>query len=84
MDTIRTILQAIYDSPHYAFGWIVIACLAVLPAIVSGNLVQHYLTRLGKGEIPITAAGKLLLLNIAVLTTCVSIMAYAFYLYVFT
>lgn len=83
MDTIKTFLDALYSSPHYAFGWIVLALLAILPAIVSGNLVQHYLTQLSKGEITIAVVYKQLLLNLVVLVICVYIMAYAFYLYVF-
>ncbi len=82
MDTIKSFLDALFGSPHYAFGWIVLAFLAILPAIVSGNLVQHYLTRLAKGETTVIAIYKQLLFNLVVLTICVCIMAYAFYLYV--
>ncbi len=84
MDKIIDILNLIYNSPQYSFGWLVVACLATLPAIVSGNLVQHYLVKFTKNDTARNSFYKPLLLNLAILTLCVCIMAYAFYLYVWT
>lgn len=82
MSAIKAFLESLYAAPHYAFGWIVLACIAILPAIVSGNLVQHYLSKLTKGEITLATVSKSLLLNLVVLVLCVYIIAYALYLYV--
>lgn len=57
MDNIKHFLEALYNSPHYSFGWIVVAFLVIIPAIVSGNLIQHYLSKLSHGEIKFADAG---------------------------
>jgi len=82
MDTIKTFYAALYNSPHYSFGWVVFACMAILPAIVSGNLVQHHLTRLAKNKASFAKEGKPLLFNAVILALCICIIAHAFYLYV--
>lgn len=84
METIRGFLETLYNSPHYSFGWIIAACLSILPALVSANLVQYYLGKLKHGEIKLANASKLLLFNISILISCISIMSYAFYLYAWT
>ena len=81
METIKTFLEGLYQSPHYSYGWLVLAALAILPAIVSGNLVQHDLSRLIRGKNQHVGNIKPLLLNTAILLICVSIIAYATYLY---
>jgi len=84
MDAINTFYEALYNSPHYSFGWVAFACLAILPAIVSGNLVQYHLTRLAKSEAGLAKEGKLLPFNAVVLAICIFIIAYAFHLHVIT
>ena len=81
MEAIKTFLVALYQSPHYSYGWLVLAALSILPAIVSGNLVQHDLSRLMRGEIQHVGLIKSLLLNSAILLICVCIITYASYLY---
>lgn len=50
MVTISSFLQALHNSPQYSFGWIVLAFLSVLPAIVSANMVQQNLSLFIKGQ----------------------------------
>ena len=81
MDTIKTFFEALYHSPHYSFGWIIAAILAILPAIVSVNLIQHDLGKL------ITEKGinktilYSLLQNLLIMLVSLSVISYAFYLY---
>ena len=82
MDTIKTFLEALFNSSHYSYGWIVLAALAVLPAIVSANLIQHDLSMLISGKSKLNQLAKPLLFNITVLLVCICVMAYAFYLYI--
>ncbi len=82
MDAIKTFLEMLFNSPHYAHGWLVLAALAILPAIVSGNLIQHDISMLLTGKNIKQNFYKTLLLNIAILLICIAIIANAFYLYV--
>ena len=81
MEAIKTFLHALVDSPHYSYGWVVVAVLAAIPAIVSVNLIQHELSKFfgennkNKGMI------KTLSINFAVLLVSISAISYAFYLY---
>lgn len=81
MDAIKTFLQAVVESPHYSFGWIVVAVLAILPAIVSANLIQHELGMLFNAKSRSKGLIKTLLINFLVLFVSVSVISYAFYLY---
>ncbi len=82
MDTIRNFLEALSNSPHYSYGWLILAALSILPAIVSGNLIQHDLSKYFSRKISINQLAKPLLYNTIIFVTCISVMAYAFYLYV--
>ena len=82
MDEFKTFLEALFNSQHYSYGWIVLAALAILPAIVSANLIQHDLSMLISGKSKLNQLTKPLLFNITVLLVCISVMAYAFYLYI--
>ncbi len=81
MDTIKTFLEMLINSPHYSFGWIVAAILAILPAIVSVNLIQHDLSRLIRGANAGSDIIKTLCKNILILLVSISVIAYAYYLY---
>lgn len=82
MDAIKTFLEGLFNSPHYSHGWLVLAVLAILPAIVSVNLVQQDLSKLISGESKLKQTTKALLFNITILLVCICVMAYAFYLYI--
>jgi len=82
METIKAFLDTLYHSPHYSYGWLVLAALSILPAIVSGNLVQSDIFNLISRKKSISEIIKPIILNISILTICISIIAYAFYLYV--
>ncbi len=84
MNTIKTFLETLSNSPHYSYGWLVLAALAILPAIVSGNLIQVDLSKLFKYKFKQAHTIKSLLLNISILLVCICIFAYAFYLYIWT
>jgi|GEM_PF-2788095 len=82
MEAIKSFIETIYSSPHYSYGWLVLAVLAILPAIVSGNCIQHDLSKLMKGQVALADLVKSLLLNFMILLICISVVAYAFYLYI--
>jgi len=84
MDTIKTFIEALSNSPHYAYGWLVLAALAILPAIVSGNLILQDLAKLLNNNSNQTVIAKSLLFNFIILLICICILAYAFYVYVWT
>jgi len=82
MDVIKTFLETLLNSPHYSYGWLIFAALAILPAIVSANLIQHELSKLINGKTKINQIAKTLLFNTSILLVCICVMAYAFYQYV--
>ncbi len=81
MDAIKTFLGALFNSPHYSYGWLALAALTILPAIVSANLIQHDISKLISGKSKSNQIAKPLLFNITILLVCISVMAFAFYLY---
>ena len=46
MDTLISIQQNMQSLGIHRHGWLVVAAILVIPAIVSGNMVLHYLTLL--------------------------------------
>ncbi len=82
MDVIKNFLETLLNSPHYSYGWLVLAALSILPAIVSGNLIQHDLSKYISGKNSLKLITKPLLVNLIIFITCICIMAYAFYLYI--
>ena len=81
MESIVSFLQALYQSPHYSFGWLVLAGLALLPAIVSANLIQHDLSKLIRNKSETKKLLVLILKNTIILMISISVISYAFYLY---
>ncbi len=81
MEAIKTFLEMLINSPHYSFGWIIAALLAILPAIVSVNLIQHDLSKLVRGINTDSDIIKTLCKNILILLVSISVIAYAYYLY---
>jgi len=82
MEAIKTFLESIFTSPHYSYGWLVLAVLAILPAIVSGNIIQHDLCKLFNRKASLIQSAKPLLFNVTILLLCIAVIAYAFYLYI--
>lgn len=82
MEATKTFIESIFSSPHYAYGWLVLAILAILPAIVSGNIIQHDLSKLFNGQSSLAETVKPLVFNLTILVICIGVIAYAFYLYV--
>ncbi len=81
MDTVKNFIEALFNAPHYSYGWLVLAALAILPAIVSGNLIQQDLSNYISGKSEFNQITKPLLLNLIIFIICTCILAYAFYLY---
>ena len=81
MDGIKNFIQALIASPHYSYGWILLACLAILPAIVSANLVQQEITKLFSRRPDKQPDIFALLVNVLILLISIAIITYAFYLY---
>jgi hypothetical protein len=82
MDTVMNFLETLSNSPHYSYGWIILAVLAILPAIVSVNLLQHDLSKYLSGKTSLKQIAKPMLYNVVIFIVCICIMAYAFYIYV--
>lgn len=82
MDVIKNFLEALFNSAHYSYGWLVLAVLSILPAIVSGNLIQHDISKYISGKKNINQVAKPLALNLVIFLACICIMSYAFYLYI--
>lgn len=82
MEAIKSFLENIFASPHYAYGWLVLAALAFLPAIVSGNIIQQDLSKFFNGQTSLNQTVIPLLLNLAILILCLGVIGYAFYLYI--
>jgi hypothetical protein len=82
MDAIAVFVKNLLNSPHYSYGWLVVAVLAILPAIISANLVQHNFSKLIKGQDDRYQILKSLLFNVVMLSICISVIAYAYYLYI--
>ena len=81
MDTFKSIFEALMNSPHYAFGWLFLAILTILPAIVSANLIQHELSKVFNRKEGEKLDLNALIKNIFILLIAISIIAYAYYLY---
>ncbi len=82
MDVIKNFFEALFNSAHYSYGWLVLAILSILPAIVSGNLIQHDLSKFITGKINLNQVAKPLLFNLIIFLVCICVMAYTFYLYI--
>lgn len=82
MEAIKEFFLALVNSPHYSYGWVLLAVLAILPAIVSANLVQLEISKILNRKSGKTLDMNALLINTLILAVSIGVMAYAFYLYV--
>ena len=65
----------IMDLPHYRFGVTLFGLVAVLPALVSGNMLLHEIGRLQAGHE--AASWKAVFMNAVVLSLCAGLVVAA-------
>jgi len=66
--------------PVYRYGLMLFALLAIVPAIVSGNMAQHLASKLTKNQIDMKTI-KQLALNLVVFIGCVSLILFTLITY---
>ena len=79
------LLDFIREIPNlaiYRYGLVLFAVLLIVPAIVSGNMVQHLATKIINKETTLNAGFKSLAGNFLVFIISVGIICYAIYSYV--
>ena len=74
-------IREIPNLPIYRYGLVLFAVLLIVPAIVSGNMVQHLATKIVRREISISDGFKALAGNLLVFITSVGVICYAIYVY---
>jgi len=82
MDALKNFFEALFNSAHYSYGWLVLAVLSILPAIVSGNLIQHDFSKYISGKKSLNQVARPLLYNLIIFLACICAMSYTFYLYI--
>ena len=84
-ETMLEILNRLYANIEalgiHRHGWLFIAAVLVIPAIVSGNMVQFNLTALIRRKADTTSLIRPLIVNLLVLAACVAVIATATYLH---
>ena len=68
-------LEWIMELPHYRYGVTLFGLIAVLPALVSGNMLIHEIIRLQTGHE--AASWQAVFMNAAVLLLCTGLIAAA-------
>ena len=81
MDTLTSIFNAIESLGIHRGGWIFVAALAVIPALVGGNMLIFYLDKVLKREVSLRAAWRPLLANFLVALISASVIGTAIYVY---
>ncbi len=81
LETLAQIYTSIEAWGLHRYGWLFIAAVLVIPAVVAGNMVQFYLTALVRRKAPAASLIKPLVGNFLVLMICSTVIAVAFYLY---
>ena len=76
-------LETISQLPIYRYGLIFFAVALLIPAIVSGNMVQHLVTLVFKDPASISKHLKYLLGNLVIFFICAAVILYAIYIYAF-
>jgi len=64
----------ITELPQYRYGWALFAVLAVLPALVSGNMLIHELDQWWRQR---QLRARALLANAAILAVCLMVIMWA-------
>ena len=65
----------------HRYGWLFVAAVALIPALVSGNMLQFYLTKLFRQKAPVAVLLKPVLGNLLILVICTTVIATAMYLH---
>lgn len=73
-------INEISAMPVYRYGLMLFALLAIVPAIVSGNMAQHLASKLTKNQIDMKTI-KQLALNLVVFIGCVSLILFTLITY---
>jgi hypothetical protein len=74
-------LVTISEFPIYRYGLIFFAVVLLVPAVVSGNMVQHIITSIIKDRSSASSQLKPLFGNLAIFIICAAIIYYAVYIY---
>ncbi len=74
-------IREIPNLPIYRFGLVLFALLLIVPAIVSGNMVQHLATRIVSKKLSLSQGIKPLAGNFLIFIASVGIICYAIYVY---
>ena len=74
-------LVTISEFPIYRYGLIFFAVVLLVPAVVSGNMVQHIITSIIKDRSSASSQLKPLLGNLAIFIICAAIIYYTVYIY---
>lgn len=75
------ILNTIEDLGIHRGGWIVVSVLLLVPAIVSVNMIQFYLTKVFQRKLSWSAAAKPLLGNLLIAFVSIAVMGTTLILY---
>ncbi len=81
MDSLIAFIMDVASQPRYSYGWVLFGTLAVLPAIISGNALQHTLTKLFLREEYFKDVAGTLLFNFVGLIFFTAIIAIPIYRY---
>ncbi len=80
VDSFIAFILEVGSQPRYSHGWILFGILSIIPAIISGNVLQHTLTKLWRKEKPLAEVAITLLLNLMGLIFFTAIIAISIYL----
>lgn len=75
-------LETITQFPIYRYGLIFFALVLIVPAIVSGNMAQHLVTKIFKQPSSTPEHLKSLLGNLIIFIACTAVIIYAIYVYI--
>ncbi len=81
METLEHFYASIEAWGLHRYGWLFAAAVLVVPALVAGNMVQFYLTKLARREASPAALVKPLAGNLLIMIVCATVIAIALYLH---
>lgn len=81
MDCLIAFILKVGSQPQYSHGWLLFGVLSILPAIISGNVLQHTLTKIWRKDKAFAEVSGTLLLNLFGLIFFTAIIAIVIYRY---
>lgn len=81
MDTLLSVYQTIESLGIHRGGWLFVAILLLIPALVSGNMFIVYVSKVLNREILLQVAWKPLAANLATVIATALVIATAAYMY---